>query len=177
MGFRLWAQLIPITHHPTPNTQLERCRAAIPASLQGVNQVKFARVCFIIAVLLLCALVGLIVPAFGQAPGPVGEPGPGPKDIARIPTIAELTPALIAAITSGLISLAFRFVPSLRTWFDQHTPETKQAFMLIATLVVGSMMGMAAIAKYGFTEEGLILLGLTIYAALSSNQVTYQFIK
>src|SRR5438309_534097 len=110
---------------------------------------------FIVAVLMLCVLVGVIVPAYGQAPGPVGEPGPGPKAIAHVPTIAELTPTLIAVITSALLSLAFRFVPALRTWFDQHTPETKQSFMLIATLVVGCMLGMAAIVKYGISEEGL----------------------
>ena len=95
----------------------------------------------------------------------------------HLPTIGELTPALIAAVTSAVISLAFRFVPSLRTWFDAHSPDTKQAFMLVATLVVGAMLGTAALVKYGVSEEGLILLGLSIYAALSSNQVMYQFIK
>jgi hypothetical protein len=127
-----------------------------------------SHILFAVATALILTLVAT-APAFGHAP----DPGPRP----HLPTIAELTPALIAAITTGLLSLAFRFVPRLRLWFDEHTPETKQSFMLIATFVVGLILGMAAIARYGFSEEGLILLGVTIYAALSSNQVTYQFIK
>src|SRR5690242_14926575 len=107
---------------------------------------KASRILFTIAAVLILILVAVVLnaptPAFGQAPGPRPRP--------HVPTIAELTPALIAAITTGLLSLAFRFVPRLRLWFDEHTPETKQSFMLIATLVVGLILGMVAIAKYGF---------------------------
>lgn len=85
---------------------------------------------------------------------------------------------LAAAAASGL-SLLFRFVPGAREWFDQLTPIQKQWCMFGLTTVIALAIGlwnMAANAQ-GVTCDTVARLLFAIFAALTSNQVTYQFIK
>ena len=98
-------------------------------------------------------------------------------DPAHLPTIAELTPALLSAISGALISLTFRYVPGARTWFDQLDGERKQLLMFVVTTAVALIIGGISLAQEGVSEESLITLGLSLYAALTSNQSMYQFIK
>jgi len=98
-------------------------------------------------------------------------------DPAHLPSIAELTPALLSAISGALISLAFRYVPGARTWFDQLDGERKQLFMFVITAAVALLIGGIGLAREGVNEQSLITLGLSLYAALTTNQSTYQFIK
>ena len=98
-------------------------------------------------------------------------------DPAHLPSIAELTPALLAAISGALISLIFRYVPGARAWFDQLDGERKQLLMFSVTAAVALIIGGIGLARDGVSEESLITLGLSLYAALTSNQSTYQFIK
>jgi uncharacterized membrane protein YfcA len=103
--------------------------------------------------------------------------GPTPPADVHIPTIAELTPALLSAIVAAIISLLFRFIPTLSTWLDQKSPNGKQTFMLIVTLLVAAFIGAWNFVRVGISEQSVLVLILTVYFALGSNQTTYQYIK
>lgn len=94
-----------------------------------------------------------------------------------VPTIQQLTPAVLAAIVSSVISLVFRFIPGALKWFDKMEPEQKQLFMLAVTFVVGAFIGLYNMAATGFSQDTLLVLLLTIFASFSSNQTTYSFTK
>lgn len=95
----------------------------------------------------------------------------------NIPTIDTLTPAMLAAIAGAVISLIFQFVPGASDWFARLTPPQKQLFMLSVMLAVAIILSIYTFTQQGFTWSALLTLILTIYTALTSNQVTYQFIK
>ena len=95
----------------------------------------------------------------------------------NIPTIDTLTPAMLSAIAGAVISLIFQFVPGASDWFARLTPAQKQLFMLGATSAVAAAIAGYTFTQQGFTWSSLVTLMLVIYAALTSNQVTYQFIK
>ncbi len=95
----------------------------------------------------------------------------------NIPTIDTLTPAMLSAIAGAVISLIFQFVPGASDWFARLTPPQKQLFMLGVTSIVATVIAIFTFAQQGFAWSSLVTLVLVIYAALTSNQVTYQFIK
>ena len=95
----------------------------------------------------------------------------------HVPTLTELTPALLSAVVSAVVSLIFRFVPELEDWLNRQPPAAKQRFMLLVTLAIALLIGIYNMIQYGLTEQGVLLLALTIYFSLSSNQTTYMFIK
>lgn len=136
---------------------------------------KYVRLVLIVGALIIAGLAGLVSPVLAaplaQSPAPIpGSP--------HVPTIAELTPALLSAIVAAIVSLVFRFVPGFAVWLDEHYSATgKQTFMLAVTLIVGAFIGAWNMVRDGVTEQGVILLLLTMYTALTSNQVTYSYIK
>jgi hypothetical protein len=95
----------------------------------------------------------------------------------NIPTIDTLTPAMLAAIAGAVVSLIFQFVPGASDWFARLMPAQKQLFMLGVMLAVAIVISIYTFAQQGFTWSAMLTLLLTIYAALTANQVTYQFIK
>jgi hypothetical protein len=121
-------------------------------------------------------IVSVVVLSFLAGPAVVMAQSPGPSEV-HIPTIAELTPALLSAIVAAIISLLFRFVPALATWLDSKSPAGKQIFMLAITLLVAGFIGVWNFVRVGVSESSVLLLLLTIYTALTSNQTTYQFVK
>lgn len=94
-----------------------------------------------------------------------------------IPTVQQLTPQVLAAIVSAVISLIFRFVPGALEWFDKKDSQQKQLFMLEVTLAVGAFIGVYNMAATGFSQETLLTLLVTIFYSLTSNFVTYNFTK
>ena len=92
-------------------------------------------------------------------------------------TIDELTPAVIAAAAAAITALIFRYVPGAAGWFDTLQPVHKQWFMFGVTAFYGALIGIWNMAIDGITQESLLQLLITVFAALTSNQVTYQFIK
>ena len=91
--------------------------------------------------------------------------------------IDELTPALLAAGAAAGLSLLVRFVPGVRDWFDAQSALQKQWTMFALTAVVALTIGVWNMAATGFTQDALVRLLFALFAALTSNQVTYQFIK
>ena len=109
-------------------------------------------------------------------PAVVVAQSPGPSEV-HIPTIAELTPALLSAIAGAIVSLLFRFIPALSALLDQWSPSGKQTFMLVITLLVAGFIGVWNFIQVGVSESSVLSLLLTIYFALTSNQTTYLFVK
>lgn len=95
----------------------------------------------------------------------------------HIPTIVELTPALLAAIVGAIASLIFRYVPWFSDWLDEQSPTHKQTFMLVLTLFIGLTIGVWNFARAGVDEASVVTLALSIFGALTANQTTYQFVK
>jgi hypothetical protein len=128
---------------------------------------KVLRLTIIVTVLIGAALLGILAarPAYAQV------------SPATMPTIDELTPAMLAAAVASVISLVFRFVPGARAWFDTLEGEHKQAFMLAVTFLVGCAIGAYNMAQTGFSLHALMILLATIFGAMSANQVTYQYVK
>jgi hypothetical protein len=127
---------------------------------------------YVTAIALLVALFFVDI-ALGQEVALV-TPAPDPLSV---PTVDELTPAMLAAIVASVISLVFRFVPRARSWFDTLSGEGKQAFMLSVTFLTGCAIGTYNMAQTGYSSHALFVLLATIFAAASANQVTYQYIK
>jgi hypothetical protein len=94
-----------------------------------------------------------------------------------MPSIEALTPALLSSIAAALIALLFRFVPGTRAWFARLSGPRKQLFMLGVVVAVAGVIGGYDLCKAGVSEQRVLLLLLSIYTALTSNQVAYQFIK
>jgi hypothetical protein len=94
-----------------------------------------------------------------------------------LPTINDLTPAMLSAAAAAVISLVFRFVPGAADWFNSLASTQKQLFMLGVTAAIALFIGLYTFAQDGFEASRLWSLLFTLYAALSANQVTYQFVK
>jgi len=94
-----------------------------------------------------------------------------------------MTPETLALISGVVLSLAFSYIPNLRTWFAEQTKEFQQLAML-------GMMALVAAATYGLACAGILsdlfgldmtcdkigILGLVralIYAVMA-NQATYK---
>ncbi len=79
----------------------------------------------------------------------------------------DLTPALLAAAASGLISLCLSYIPGLNIKWDRLDPTAKRGiFALILIVLTGvaiglsclSIIGSVSCSKDGFVEAVLILL-------------------
>jgi hypothetical protein len=144
---------------------------------------RFTIICFVIAFAVLAGLL-VSIPAYGEIPDPTTTPQivatitpPMTSETPHIPTIAELTPAVLSAIVAALLSISFRYVPGARQWFEGFTSDQKQTFMFVVTVSVALIIGAINIARDGLTEATVLTLLITCYTALTANQTTYQFIK
>ena len=109
--------------------------------------------------------------AIAASPAPATQLPPPPYDL------DQLTPAVLAAAAASLLSLIFRYVPGASDWFQGLVPIYKQWFMLVLTLVFALAITLWNIAAVGSAEDNIVKLLFALFAALSSNQVTYQYIK
>lgn len=77
-----------------------------------------------------------------------------------------------------LSSLLASYVPGFREWFAKKTDAFKQLIMLCGILLIA--VGAILLTHFGIwylvplTKEGLLLLGINIFLAISSNQGTYK---
>ena len=101
----------------------------------------------------------------------------------NIPTIEQLTPAMLSAVAGAIISLVFRFVPGAKDWYDKLGAEQKQLYMLLIVVGVATLIGAynymqaAALGTAHVTWSSLLYLLFTVYTAATANQVTYLFVK
>jgi putative flippase GtrA len=94
-----------------------------------------------------------------------------------------MTPEILAAVAGIILSLAFSYIPNLRTWFAEKPKEQQQLSMLALMFVV-------AAASYGLACAGILtdlfgvalscdkagMLGLirALIFAIMANQGIYQ---
>ncbi len=133
----------------------------------------------LIAALIAIAILLFTAPAFGQEPTPIRivlTPTPGQYPPPPY-SIDQLTPAVIAAAVASITALIFRYVPGASDWFSQLQPVHKQWFMFAVSSLFAIAIGLWNMAIDGFTPQSLVKLLFAIFAALSANQTTYQFIK
>ena len=91
-------------------------------------------------------------------------------------TAQPLTPATLAALLAGAISLLATLVPGFRVWFAGLASETKQSIMAIATIAIAVVVYfMACSPQLGFTlvacpTGGVWELFSVIVLAITANQ-------
>jgi len=94
-----------------------------------------------------------------------------------------MTPDTLALVAGVILSLAFSYIPNLRTWFAEQTKEFQQLAML-------GLMVLVAAATYGLACAGILsdlfgvsltcdkigILGLlkALIFAVMANQATYK---
>jgi len=88
-----------------------------------------------------------------------------------------LGPELLAAMAGVILSLAFSYVPGVKTWYKGLSGEWKRLIMaglLLVTALVLYGLGCAAVVK-GVTcsRDGFAQLVWMFLVALVSNQSTY----
>lgn len=93
------------------------------------------------------------------------------------PTIQRLSPALLSAIVSGLLSFIFNVIGPARDWFDQFTTQQKQNAVAIVTVLVGAIIGAINFIYYGFNADSLIILALCVYTSVTSAQTVNPLTK
>lgn len=89
-----------------------------------------------------------------------------------------LTPAILAAITGAVLSLAFSYIPGLNVHFAALTAEVKRLVMAALLLVISAAiyaLGCAGIVQAGITcdEQGIVQLAWIFISAVMANQSTY----
>jgi len=89
---------------------------------------------------------------------------------------SQLTPATLAALLAGALSLLATLVPGFRTWFAALSSEAKQSIMAIATIAIAVIVFfLACTPSIGFTlvacpTGGVWELLSIIVLALTANQ-------
>jgi hypothetical protein len=127
---------------------------------------KTHHICFTLAGLAAASLL-LTAPAYAD-----GSSLPPPPY-----SISELTPVVLAAAAAAGLSLVFRYVPGARDWFASLQPVYKQWCMFGLTAIIALGIGLWNMAVNGFSQDAVVRLLFALFAALTFNQVTYQFIK
>ena len=88
-----------------------------------------------------------------------------------------LTPEVISGLAGALISLACSYIPGLSDWFGALTAKQKSGIMAIVLIVVaGAAFGLSCanvIQSIPCTQDGLVRLAQTVFAALVANQAVY----
>lgn len=87
----------------------------------------------------------------------------------------------VAALAGMLLSLAFRFVPGLRTWFEGLSSEGKSGVMAILIILAGAGTALwqcSDPAAEGTVRDCLSIgwrqYAAAIFSALVTNQATHQ---
>jgi hypothetical protein len=90
----------------------------------------------------------------------------------------DLTPALLATVLAGLLSILTTIIPGFNTWFAGLTNEVKQSIMAVATAVIAiAIYILACTPSLGFPyvacpTGGIWALLSTIVLAWMGNQGT-----
>ncbi len=88
----------------------------------------------------------------------------------------QLTPELLAAVLSALLSLVTTYVPGFRTWFARKAEDVKMSLMGLATIVIAVVVYvLACTPSLQFTfvacpTGGIWGLLAMIIVALAANQ-------
>ncbi len=121
---------------------------------------------FVLELVLIVAAFALIVPVACAAEGTLPAPGP-------------LSPELLAALASGLLSLLLAYTPGLCDWYSPLSGQVKALLMGLLLLVVsvaiyaGSCGGWWT--SFGVTcdRQGLFAVIGILVSALMANQGTF----
>ena len=83
----------------------------------------------------------------------------------------------IGAVAGAVLSLLFKYVPGLNTWYDGQKPQNKELVMLgVVVLVVGGAYGLSCagwLDIYACTEAGAKNAVFALVGAVAGNQGTY----
>lgn len=89
-----------------------------------------------------------------------------------------LTPEILGGFAGAVMSLAFSYVPGLSDWFGKLNSKQKSGLTaLVIIAVAGAAYGLSCagwIAAVPCTQDGLVRLAQTVFAALVVNQSVYQ---
>lgn len=94
-----------------------------------------------------------------------------------------MTPEILAAVASVILSLAFSYIPNLRVWFAGRPKETQQLVMLgLLVLVAAASYGLACagvlVELFGVEltcdKAGMLGLVRALIFAIMANQGVYQ---
>lgn len=133
-------------------------------------------------VLLLAALIGVFVPSQSYAAST--PPTSAVESLFYAPPLQEvpsapLTPELIASVVTILFSLAFAYLPGVKTWYSALESEHKAAIMGLVILLVGagafgaSCGGFVRLEGISCTQTGVVALVQTVLFALLSSVGSY----
>lgn len=93
-----------------------------------------------------------------------------------------VTPDWLVIAAAAVLSLLFRYVPGLNTWYYALAAEMKQ--LIMASLILLTLIIVFTLQCYGFmqttlvcTQQGAFDALLTYILAIGINQGTYQIIK
>jgi uncharacterized membrane protein len=88
-----------------------------------------------------------------------------------------MTVELLSAIAGILLSLAFSYIPGLKTWYDQLAADAKRLVMLGALfLVAAAIYGLSCAGIYQIVpcdQAGLVKMIEIFVLALVANQSTF----
>lgn len=86
---------------------------------------------------------------------------------------------LLSGIAGVVLSLAFSYIPGVKTWYDSLTGDMKRGVMALALLVVaGAIFGLACAEVSGLIlvtcdQAGALEIVKAFIYALMANQATY----
>lgn len=86
-------------------------------------------------------------------------------------------PQVIAGLAGVLLSLAFKFVPGLKTWYEGLSTEAKSGLMALVVVAVGAgafLLSCAGVQPvFACSQDGAWLLVQCVFFALAGNQSAY----
>lgn len=131
------------------------------------------RLLFFFTILLIVIFIALLI---GQS----AEAATGPEQVT--PSAEPLTPEMLVAFTSAVISLLFSYFPGLNTWYAGLSQLYKRLIMI--ALLILTAAGAYGIACAGFApwlgfelacdQEGVMFLIALILEAIAVNQTVYK---
>jgi hypothetical protein len=123
-------------------------------------------------IIFLLLIITVLISLFLMAFRPLQEVGPSG------PTV-ELTAEFLAAVAGVVLSLAFSYIPGVRTAFAGLMPEVKRLVMLgllaVVTIIL-TLLTCNGIVDTGVAcdQNGIIRIVWTFILAMIANQTTYQ---
>lgn len=85
---------------------------------------------------------------------------------------------LLTMIAGVILSLAFSYIPKLKTWFENQSPNTKRLVMLGAiALAAGGAFGLACLGRFdglACTQAGAWDIVELLFLAAIANQTAYK---
>lgn len=120
---------------------------------------------------LVSGLIALAIPTLALAAGPV----------LQTESPITITPELFSSVLAFAFSLAFAYLPGLKTWYGDLSSEWKASVMgLVLIGIAAATMGLGCYQLIAISitcdKDGLVTLVTVLLAALAINQTTYKLL-